>query len=56
MESDSSSFIYYQIYDISYLHLIVKQKNASPENWSKCTYDLIAFSRRSDFIKFEEKK
>ena len=33
------------ICNISYLHLIIKQKNASPENCSKCTYDLIAFSR-----------
>ena len=32
--------------DISYLHLIIIQKNTSPENWSKCTYDLVAFSRR----------
>ena len=44
---DSSLFICNQICGISYLHLIIKQKNASPENFSKCTYDLIAFSRRS---------
>ena len=47
MWSDTSLFICYQNYGISYLHLIIKQKNASPENWSKCTYDLIAFNRRS---------
>ena len=49
MWSDCSLFICYQIYGISYQHLIIKQKNASPENWSKCTYDLIAFSRRIAF-------
>ena len=41
MWSDSSLFFCYQIYGISYLHLIIKQKNASPKNWSKCTYHLM---------------
>ena len=49
MWSDSSLFTCYQICDISYLYQIIKQKHASPENWSKCTYDLIAFSRRNVF-------
>ena len=46
MCSESSLFICYQICTILCLHLIIKKKNAPPENWSKCTYDLIAFNRR----------
>ena len=49
MWSDSFLFLCYQICDILYLPLITKPKNASPENWLKCTYDLIALSRRFTF-------
>ena len=48
--SDCSLFkLIHLIPNFTYLHLIIKQKNASPENWPKCTYDPIAFSRRFMF-------
>ena len=54
MWSDCSLFIWYKICDINCLHLILKQKNASPENWSTISkYDTtLANNQQRDWFHF----